>query len=133
MRAAKRKRPHGRAFITPPEGVDLQEIARIVRYVGSPEHKTFPSFAGQPRPRADATICDPSLSQDPGTLTRHLRRAVLAGQTGAPWEGNFPRYIWCRIENEIYEARLINRETGQYKGYRLERGECPAELSDRHE
>jgi hypothetical protein len=58
-----------RAPVAPPPGVDLSEIAVRASYVGSSEHKKYPSFAGPPQPRSDATKCDPGLS-DPALLTR---------------------------------------------------------------
>jgi len=103
-------------------------LAGRVSYVGSGEHKTYPSFAGPPRPRADASKCDPRLG-DQAKLTGWLSRAVSAGHVGAPWEGDFPRYAWYEHENVVYEARLINRELGQYKGYPLLPEERPAALS----
>jgi hypothetical protein len=95
--------------------VDLAQLAKRVRYVGSVEHKRYPSFAGKPRPRADATLCDPSLT-DPVLLTKWLADGVRAGQIGAPWEGEFPRYVWVRPGKSWYEARLTNAVLGQYKG-----------------
>lgn len=47
------------------------------------------------RPRADATKCDPALHGDFARLTAWLRRAVADGRVGAPWEGDFPRYVWA--------------------------------------
>jgi hypothetical protein len=95
-----------------------------VSYVGSSEHKNFPSFAGQYNPRADASKCDPDLT-DPAELTQWLRDAIRAGQVGELWEGDFPRYVWCRQGEVWYEGRLVNQELGQYKGYPLEAGEGP--------
>jgi hypothetical protein len=37
----------------------------------------------------------------------------------APWEGDFPRYAWHSIGDVCYEARLVNQELGQYKGWPL--------------
>jgi len=37
----------------------------------------------------------------------------------------FPRYVWHRDQDKIYEAWLVNRELGQYKGYELQRDEWP--------
>ena len=53
-------------------------------------------------------------------LTRALRQAIRDGQVGEQWEGEFPRYVWCRIDGTICEARLTNRGKGEYKGYPLE-------------
>ncbi len=111
----------------PPPGVDLHAQASVVCYVGSPEHKSSPSFAGSPKLRADATKCDPSLG-DAGALTSWLRDALVAGHVGGPWEGGFPRYVW-RIEGDVcYEGRLTNRGLGEYKGYPIARTDWPEGL-----
>jgi len=119
MRATKRRHPLRRRVVAPPTGVDLALLAERASYVGSSEHKTFPSFAGPFNPRADASKCDPHLA-DPEELTRWLREAIRAGHTGELWEGDFPRYAWCRRGDVTYEARLCNPGLGQYKGYPLE-------------
>lgn len=55
MRATKRRRPLPRAVTDDPGSVsDRHAMAAQVTYVGSPEHKDTPSFAGnppKPRPR----------------------------------------------------------------------------------
>jgi hypothetical protein len=117
--------------------VSLVELAQRVSYVGSGEHKSFPSFAGQPRLRADASKCDPTFT-DAGEITGWLRQAIAGGNVGAPWEGDFPRYAWHRLaslgiawhrlDDAVYEARLVNQELGQYKGYPLDPSEWPEEL-----
>ena len=128
MRAPRRRRPRIRRIASPPAGTDLRALAKTARYVGSPEHKNGPSFAGQPRPRADATICDPSLADSQQQLTDWLRAAIAAGRVGHPWEGEFPRYVWHKQGDIVYEARLVNRAGGQYKGYPLEPDEWPEGL-----
>jgi hypothetical protein len=127
MRAPRRHRPLRRSIASPPSGVDLALLARNARYVGSSEHKAFPSFAGPPRLRADASKCDPNLA-DPDELTAWLREAIVAGNVGAPWEGNYPRYVWHRQSDVVYEGRLVNQELGQYKGYPLESDQYPEGL-----
>jgi hypothetical protein len=97
--------------------------------VGSGEHKSYPSFAGQPRLRADASKCDPKF-QDADEITDWLRQAIACWNVGAPWEGEFPRYVWRDLDDVIYEARLVNRELGQYKGYPLTRSEWPDRLNE---
>jgi hypothetical protein len=111
----------------PPAGVDLDAVATICRYVGSPEHKDKPSFAGQPRPRTDASICDQRLNSAE-QITTWLRAAIQKGAFGRLWEGNmpqFPRYVWYKDGETVYEGRLLNQELGEYKGYPLEREEWP--------
>lgn len=129
VRAPKRRRPQRRTICPAPPGVSLAKVAADVRYVGSPEHKVHPSFAGPPRPRADATKCDPSLA-DPGALTGWIREAILKKNFGEPWEGDFPRYVWHQVDGTVYEGRLVNQELGEYKGWPLEPGEWPEGLHD---
>jgi hypothetical protein len=124
MRATKRRRPLRRSPCVVPVGVDLVSLAARVSYVGSPEHKTFPSFAGPPRPRADATKCDPTMA-DRDVLTAWLRQAVADGHIGEPWEGDFPRYVWHLQDGVMYEGRLVNQELGQYKGWPLDPDQWP--------
>lgn len=105
----------------------MAAIAARVSYVGSAEHKRHPSAAGPPALRSDATPCPPNLaSQD--ALTGWLRDAISEGAIGEPWEGDFPRYAWVSNEKGSFEARLINREQGTYKGYPLEKAERPSWL-----
>jgi hypothetical protein len=61
-------------------------------------------------------------------LTQWLREGILHEQVGAPWEGDFPRYVWVNNEKGCFEARLTNREAGYYKGYPLKPDEVPAWL-----
>jgi len=124
MRAISRKRPLLRELGACPDGVDVTVVAAMSSYLGSGEHKAHPSFAGPPKLRADATKCDPALG-DPDELTSWLRDAIERAQFGGLWEGGFPRYVWYRVGDVCYEARLMNREQGHYKGYPLEETECP--------
>ncbi|MFQ5740901.1 MAG: hypothetical protein ACE5JX_18010 [Acidobacteriota bacterium] len=125
MKAPRRRRPRIREISQPPPDVDLYKISKCVRYVGSPEHKDRPSFAGHPRPRADASICDPRLADSQDQLTKWLRDAMLHGNVGSPWEGRYPRYVWYKKDNVVYEGRLVNSGSGEYKGYPLDRSEWP--------
>lgn len=116
MRAPKRRRALRRARAAPPAGVDLEVVAARVRYVGSAEHKTYPSFAGPPHPRADASKCDPNIA-DTSVVTTWLQAAIRRGSIGSLWEGDFPRYAWTTVDGVHYEDRLVNRVQGTYKGY----------------
>lgn len=103
----------------------MNGLAEQVQYVGSPEHKDVPSFAGPPRLRADASCCPRGLADGQEMITEWLREAIRRGATGTPWEGAFPRYVWYKHEETVFEGRLVNRTTGAYKGYPLERNEWP--------
>lgn len=126
MRAPHRKRPPKKAIEIPP-GTDLEELSLQASYVGSPEHKNQPSFAGQPKLRPDASCCPPEIA-DQEAVTEWLRDALRRGAVGAPWEGHnlqFPRYVWYKHGTTLFEGRLVNRESGHYKGYPLHRDEWP--------
>jgi hypothetical protein len=131
MRAPKRKRPLLRKIGPPPEEVDRAQVAEKARYVGSPEHKDAPSFAGDPRPRADASICPRHLTKD--VVQGWLKQAILRGATSTFWEGDFPRYVWFKDGDVVYEGRLVNSGSGEYKGWPLAVGEWPGNLESFYE
>jgi hypothetical protein len=107
----------------PQEGPLPAAIADAVSYVGSAEHKGHPSDAGAARLRSDASACDPRYV-DFAVPTRALRDAVRARQT-SEFNGRFPKYVWGELDGRVYEARLVNHELGQYKGYPIESEEFP--------
>jgi hypothetical protein len=111
--------------IADPGGRDLEAPASEARYVGSPEHKDVPSFAGQPKHRADASICDRSLAADRERAQGWLEKAIRRGAVSEHWEGRFPRYVWYKEGETVYEGRLVNRDQGWYKGYPLTAEESP--------
>ena len=47
------------------------------------EHKDRLSSAGWPRPRAEASICDPSLARNPAELTWRLSVAIRCGRNAS--------------------------------------------------
>lgn len=129
MRAPVRQRHRPREICPAPAGIDLRAVATRVTYAGSVEHKDTPSPAGWPRPRADAAICDRGLATDCFVrVTAWLKKAIMLGNVGAPWEDGLPRYAWHREGDTVYEARLSNRNIGAYKGYPLEPEEQPRGL-----
>lgn len=125
MRAPRRRRPQIREICPPPNLASLNELVEWVRYIGSPEHKDTTSFAGQPRPSADASCCPREMADRQPTINDWLRTAIRLGATGAPWEGAFPRYVRDKHGGTVFEGRLVNREAGEYKGYPLDRDEWP--------
>ena len=130
MRAPQRKRPRKRVICVPPD-INLYDVSERATYVGSPEHKDVPSFAGQPRLRADASCCPREIT-DRNLVTGWLRAAIRRGATGAPWEGGFPRYVWYKDGGTVYEGRLVNRGRGTYKGYPLGDDEWPDSIESIH-
>ena len=129
MRTPRHHRSKAREVVPPPSGVDLAQSVARAKYVGSPEHKDSPSFAGRPRPRADATICDRSFLDKQALLCNWLQDSLQQGRVGGLWEGDFPRFVWYREGDTVYEGRLINRAKGEYKGYLLRPDEWPEGLA----
>src|SRR5580658_6772645 len=125
MKRPERRRVQRHGRTAPPQEVDLAAVAQRAVYVGSPEHKMTPSFAGHPAPRSDASICDASLANQRNLVQSWLREALRLGNCGGVWEGQFPRYVWRKTDQEAHEARLTNRLTGEYKGYPIGLDECP--------
>ncbi len=116
MRAVKRRRPLRRERVDW-NADDLKLLAPRVRYTGSPERKRYPSSAGRPAARLDATLCDPRRHGDFDEITEWLQTAILDGAVGGPRTGAFPEHVWCRCESVVHEARLSNSELGEYQGY----------------
>lgn len=129
VRTPSHRRPRRRVIDRAP-ATSLSVVAAKVTYVGSAEHKDYPSPAGPPRLRADATKCDPQLHGDFALLTAWLQQAISSGNVGAPWEGDFPRYAWVIQEGSCFEARLVNADVGEYKGYQLLDSERPEGIQD---
>lgn len=102
-----------------------KQLAEVVTYQGSGEHKRYPNLLCHPALRTDASDCDavdPSLSQDPERLGRLLRSTFLRGQYDRVREGIYPRYAWGWLSTrdgnkELFEVRLTNSAQGAYKGY----------------
>jgi hypothetical protein len=105
---------------------DLQRehAATNASYTGSPEHKL-------PHARSDATLCPAELEGNQTELTLWLRNAIAEGNAGGFMEGAFPRYVWYRDGDRLFEGRLTNQALGEYKGYPIGPDEGPLELRSR--
>jgi len=133
MRAPKRRRPLKRKVAGISPDLDVAVLAESASYIGSPEHKNLPSFAGAPRRRSDASCCPQDLAREQEKLNEWLRAAVQSGAYSEYHEGGFPRYVWHKEGEIIFEGRLVNRGLGQYKGYPLEEDEWVEGLDELHE
>lgn len=98
----------------------LKSIITRVRYTGSPYHRPPGSRAGPVVTRAGlSSRCPPSWTN--AKATEALKLAISEGRVSCFWEGSaFPRYVWYLDGDVLYEARLTNRENGEYHGYPLE-------------
>ena len=125
MRAKKRGRPLSRARVNPPAGADLTALAARATYEPSAEHKDqYTPSTGVRRLRTDASPCphDVTLAQ----AQTWLREGLAAGDVGSPWiDQPFPQYVWKRVGDRVFEARLTNAEQGWFKAYPLDETEWP--------
>jgi hypothetical protein len=98
----------------------LKTIITRVTYTGSPYHRSVGSKAGPVARRAGLTSrCPPSWTNP--KATEALRLAIREGKVSCYWEGaGFPRFVWYLEGDVLYEARLTNRENGEYHAYPLE-------------
>lgn len=99
--------------------------------MGSAEHKTYPSPAGFPALRSDATPCDPKISFE--EIEDALKEAIRRRCVSATFEQGFPKYAWGWLRGQLHEARHINGRAGSYKGYPLEEVEYPRDPEKRLE
>ena len=104
-------------------------VASAARYIGSAEHKAYPSSAGSPALRSDATPCDPQISVV--AIQTALQEAIHRRCVSSVFEQGFPKYAWGWIDGRLYEARHINGPAGTYKGYEIEEAEYPTDPEDR--
>ena len=104
-------------------------MASKARYVGSAEHKTYPSPAGPPALRSDATPCDPQIAFE--EIQGVLKEAIRRGCVSAGFEQGFPKYALGWLQGQLYEARHINGPAGTYKGYPLQAVEYPRDPDKR--
>lgn len=107
----------------------LAQLSELVEYQGSGEHKSYPSPAGSPALRTDATPCDPAIDWD--DIGNALAEGVRRGCISEAAEQGFPRYVWGWLGGDLYEARHLNGFAGKYKGYRLEPPEYPRDPDNR--
>lgn len=115
----QRNNPKARRVVPPPDGINLVEVAESCRYVGSTYHKYGRSFAGTShRRRPDASICPRHLNDRRNLVERWLKDAIRAGQVGA-WDRGFPRHVWHREDEMVFEARQGAPGSGEYHGYPL--------------
>ena len=100
-----------------------EEVAPRTTYVGSAEHKSYPSPAGHPKLRSGAYKCE-YVDNFEG-ITDLLRKSIRERCTSTAFDGDFPRYVWGVWDGGVFEARHINGPEGTYKGYMLEPVEYP--------
>ena len=63
-------------------------------------------------------MCPRDLADRRELVEGWLRDAVRAGKVGV-WDGGFPRYVWHREGDMVFEARQGSPGSGEYHGYPL--------------
>jgi len=126
MRSPGRRRPRKDDQLPPESDVDLDLMAEKVTYVISPEHKDYLTSAGPGKLRSDASACPRNLDFD--EVLNWLKAAIRGRCVSADFDGDFPKYVWTRVNDRVYEGRLTNSGLGGYKGYPIHDYEAPGWL-----
>ena len=92
---------------------DIRRLANDAQYEASPYHCP----TRQPRWVPNKTRC-PKHVDKPYAL-RLLRQGMRRGMFSGALQGLWPRLVWAVdcADEKVYEARLTNREAGEYHGY----------------
>lgn len=128
----KRRTAIPKARAVPSPGVNLAGLAAGATYIGSAEHKNYPTAAGHPgKLRKDATECPPELTGQQDLLDGWIRSAIAAGNVTAPWpDDQYPQYAWHRAEDGVvWMGRVVNADKGEYKGWSVPDAEAPSWLA----
>jgi hypothetical protein len=113
-----------------PKRVDPQpdrskiEIA-AANAVYSPSNYHCPGSKGEaPKRRVKyASICPKRWSTQ--AATEALRQALCNGHVSEAWEDGFPRYVWHKDGEVIYEARHTRGPHGTFHAYPIEKFQIP--------
>ena len=126
MRAPKRRHPRSNERVDRAKVSNLAHLAARAQYVISAEHKDYLTSAGPGKLRSDASACPRGINF--GEVESWLKDAIAKANASADIDGDFPRYVWARVGDRVYEARLSNSVLGQYKGYPIHDYEAPGWL-----
>ncbi|MEW6754767.1 MAG: hypothetical protein AB1505_27870 [Candidatus Latescibacterota bacterium] len=132
QRYRRKSQGHGLVLAWPMGALPPEEVAQRVSYVGSPEHKArgaHPSYCCGSSLRSDASRCDPSIDRQ--AAERALRAAVARRCVSEDFDGGYPRCVWGWLRGTPYVARLLNHDTGDYKGWPIGVEELPTDRDGR--
>jgi hypothetical protein len=106
-----------------PDPSKIRIAAESAVYAASDYH--CPAARGQPPKRRVryASICPKRWSAH--AATNALRQALSKGQVSEAWEDGFPRYVWTKDGEVIYEARHTRGPTGTFHAYPIEKYQIP--------
>ena len=114
----RRPNPKKRRVMPPPRNVSLEEVERNCKYQSSAYHRTIPSSSGRPVYISGKSKCPEDLQQNPRRVQRLLKEAISLGHFGY-FTGGFPRRVWSRVGDTVFEAKQGTPGSGVYHGYPL--------------
>lgn len=109
-----------------PDRGSLDHAASNASYAQSPHHCRGPK-GEKPQARAKpASICPRNWSD--AEATKALQEAIEKGCVSEAWEDGFPRYVWHREDDVLYEARHTRGPMGSFHAYPIEGRQAPKGL-----
>lgn len=110
---------------------DLAALAETVKYVGSPYHRQRGAPMGGSVERAWPAANKCPLKWTFEAANRALKEGVRMGYISMETSNGFPRRIWYKDGDVLYEARLSNAANGEYHAYPFSsRREWPKALTN---
>jgi hypothetical protein len=106
----------------PADKLPAAEVAKLVRYVASGEHKDYhaPDGSWIRAHHSDKTKCAHFARSEWVRLQESLQGAIEASCVDEEFRGDFPTRAWAYVNGVLHEARLSNRSSGEYHGFPLE-------------
>ena len=106
-----------------PDPVKIEAAAASAVYSPSEYHCPGPKGEHPKRRFKPASICPRRWSNQ--SATDALQSAISNGQVSEAWEDGFPRYVWHKDGDVIYEARHTRGPPGTFHAYPLEKFQIP--------
>ena len=88
-------------------------MAQEASYIVSSEHKAHFTSAGPGKLRSDASACPKELRIE--EVAGWLEAAIRNGDVSADID-LFPRYVWTRVERQVYEGSTEQSRTRPIQG-----------------
>lgn len=109
-----------------PDADVLAKASDAASYVRSDYHCKGDKGERAVRRAKPASICPRTWSQ--AAATKAIREAIKSGCVSEAWEDGFPRYVWHREEDVLYEARHSRGPFGSFHAYPIEGRQAPKGL-----
>lgn len=126
-RPVLRAKPGKRKRVDPsPDLARLEAAARTATYLSSDYHCRGPKGQPPKRRTSPTSICPRAWRDE--EATNALRKALLNGHISDVWDGEFPRYVWHKEGEVIYEARHTGGPAGCFHAYPIKSLQIPSGL-----